>query len=84
MESLRAGLHHLQSVIYTVPLFCTMVGFMYICGLRRRNGLPKWPSLVELCGTVLDETFDRTGYHSAEEDASMTAKCFFAVCGGLK
>lgn len=81
MECIRAKLDNVRKVMYTVPIFCTMINFTYLCGLKRANGLPKWPSLEELCKFALGEVSGRKGYHSAEQDASMTARCFFAVCG---
>lgn len=68
--------------------FCTMKSSTIFCGIPKRNGGYKWPTLVELYQrcffpgqtmTIRQDINPTNNLHNAIIDAAMTAQCFFKL-----
>lgn len=59
--------------------FCTMKNKNVInfCGLKNKNGRPKWPKLKELHEILFDKGFDNA--HDAMADIIATKDCYFEL-----
>jgi DNA polymerase-3 subunit epsilon len=73
-EFVRAGIRNYMD---TAQKFCTMDSTTGFCGLRKKNGTPKWPKLQELHFKLFGEYFEDA--HDAMIDVEATAKCFFKL-----
>jgi DNA polymerase III epsilon subunit-like protein len=76
-EAIRANHKRLINVLRYMPTHCTMMTSTRLCGLRRKNGSPKWPKLCELYQQLFPDDPPVQILHSALDDALVTAKCFF-------
>jgi len=61
------------------PAQCTMKDKRVIkfCGLKNKNGRPKWPKLIELHEILFDKGFDNA--HDAMADIIATKDCYFKL-----
>ena len=62
-----------------LPTQCTMKDKRVIkfCGLKNKNGRPKWPKLIELHEILFDKGFE--GAHDAMADIVATKDCYFEL-----
>jgi DNA polymerase III epsilon subunit-like protein len=86
---------HLQFItqLYHLKHLCSMQMYMVEVGLKRVSGLPKWPSLGELCeyancvqstdGESVEDVHSICN-HRALPDALATASAFFKLNGNIK
>lgn len=60
------------------PQYCTMKRSTSMCGLRNKNGAPKWPKLNELYPILFEgEPFENQ--HDALADVQATRRCFYEL-----
>lgn len=83
-EAFRQGHMTLYDLMLAVPLRCTMHENTLRCGLRRENGLPKWPSLDELATHLFGKDRPVVQRHRALGDVTLTAHCFFETLTRIK
>ena len=76
-EAYRDGHHILVNMLDSVLCHCTMHATTWMCGLLRRNGTAKWPTLGELHLHIFQEPIPHA--HTALGDVHATARCFFAL-----
>ena len=76
-EAFRVGNIALFEMLCQLHCHCTMQSTTKLCGLKRRNGRAKWPTLVELYSHLFDEVPAKM--HAALSDVHATARCFFWV-----
>ena len=60
-----------------LPRYCTMLNTVELCGIPKRGGGLKWPSLQELHLRLFGQYFQ--GAHNAENDVNATVRCFFEL-----
>lgn len=66
-----------EDALHGKGAFCTMQSSVDLCGLKRRDGKPKWPKLEELHRHLFGCGFE--GAHDALNDIKATAKCFWEL-----
>jgi DNA polymerase III subunit epsilon len=76
-EAYRAGYFVLFELLCGLQWHCTMHANTRLCGLKRKNGLMKWPTLAELYRYIFHE--ELRDQHSALGDVRSTARCFFEL-----
>jgi len=57
--------------------YCTMKSSTTLCGLKNKNGAPKWPKLTELYEFLFGETFENQ--HDALADVMATRRCYYEL-----
>jgi DNA polymerase III epsilon subunit-like protein len=67
---------HLAERLAALPTFCTMRNAVEFCGLPRRYGGLKYPTLTELHSALFDAVPPHS--HDALEDCRATKKCLWA------
>ena len=64
-------------LIERAEYYCTMKVSTSLCGLKNKNGAPKWPKLVELYEFLFQESFE--GAHDAMGDVLATRRCYYEL-----
>ena len=75
IEYARAGMTEEAKVYNAKPTYCTMKTTTELCGLSRKDGRPKYPTLEELYSFLFDVKLE--GAHDAMVDVQATTACFF-------
>ena len=76
-EFMRLGMRDECNAFLAASRVCTMKTSTAFCGLKAKNGRPKWPKLQELHQHLFGEEFANA--HDAAADIMATAKCFYEL-----